>query len=342
MKRSIKFLLVVVTVAVTLFLGDNILKANVDAWPFLEVSKDNTTVCYPFYTRDKDFTMLLNFYVKSNHGKDTHIFWPFVKFSDGKLTKVIPFWFAENSNNFALLPFIVHNEDSTFWLVPPVYTKDSGDYLAIYPFFIKSKTSTFFFPDVYLEDDGNKIFRTVFPFYKHEYTKKNPLNSFNYRLMNYVHNVNENGDDYTSFFPFYENSLFDKGNQQKLIMFPYIYKQDKKEGFKQHIVFPFYASNESKKGNSTWCLNYYSKHSENIDELDVFPFFGNKNEKLDQGEKKNNLWVMWPLYSKEIITNNEGAVLSSKKRFLIFENEKTSSGRRTLSLFGFVVREEIN
>ena len=341
MRRRMKLMSGMIAVIGTMFFGSSMLKADIDAWPLLEVDKDSTTVCYPFYTHDGDFTMILNLYAKTNHGKDTHIFWPFVKFSDGRLVRVVPFWFSENADEFFLFPLIRETKDYTFWSIPPVYASKDGSYTAVYPFYVKTDSSLFVFPDVYMEEYSSRKSTYVFPFYKYSYDK-NSDNHFEFRFMNYIREVNGSNKDYTAFFPFYEHTLRNDGRRESMMLFPYLYKYDERRELTRHTVLPFYSTQKSKSEDYTWCLNYYSKKTKRSDELKFYPFFGIEHEKMYGGRKKEDFWVMWPFYSKETVTDKTGEVVSSKKRFLIFSNDKEEDGTRTFSILGFVIREKVN
>jgi len=304
MKKEIR-LIIFVSVMIIVFLTSIRMMADVDMWPLYEKTKDSQTVCYPLYCQDKDFKMILNFYVKSNNGKDTHIFWPFIKFSEGRLSRVAPFWFSDNSSEYVLLPFLIHNSHGTLWTIPPVYVDQSKEVKAVIPFYIKGEDEKYIFPNIVIGEDDESKSLNVFPIFK-----------------NYA-------------------SKLEKG-KKTLWFLLYEYLSEPSKELQRYSVYPFGSVQNSPEKSFVWLLNYYSSLSPTGRSLKVYPFFGVENKKLQEKRTYNKFWLMWPFYSREEVINAEGEVLSSKKEFLIFSNEKRMSGKRTFSILGFVVRERLD
>jgi hypothetical protein len=59
-------------------------RADVDLWPFLELSDRQTTVMYPFYVHEGDFMMVFPAYYRTNEGHDHHVLWPLAKHLEQK------------------------------------------------------------------------------------------------------------------------------------------------------------------------------------------------------------------------------------------------------------------
>jgi len=304
MKKEIRMMVFLFVVSIVCMSGMNIM-ADVDMWPLYEKTEDSQTICYPLYCRDRDFRMFLNFYVKSNNGKDTHIFWPFIKFSDGRLTRVAPFWFSDTSSEYVLLPFLIHNKRGTLWTVPPVYLDSKKDIKAVIPLYIKGEDKKYIFPDIIIGEDDESKSLNIFPFFKN-YTSK-----------------------------------LEKGKKE-LWFLSYENLSEPSKELQRYSVYPFGSVQNSPEKSFVWLLNYYSSLTPEGNSLSLYPFFGVENKKIQEERTYNKFWVMWPLYSKEEVVNKNGKVLSSKKQFLIFTNEKRMSGKRTFSILGFIVRERMD
>jgi hypothetical protein len=101
-------------------------RAEVDAWPLLEVSDDSTVVLYPLYVKEGDFLMMAPFYYRTDSGRDHHVLWPVLKVSDGDIERVAPFYFR-SGEDFTLLPLIHQTPDYTAWSLPPLVVRHQGD-----------------------------------------------------------------------------------------------------------------------------------------------------------------------------------------------------------------------
>src|SRR5690242_2902396 len=77
---------------------------SVDLWPFYESTNDSTVVMWPFYDHEGKFLMVFPFYYRTNEGKDHHIVWPIVKFSEGRLTRLAPVWYSQDADTFTIFP----------------------------------------------------------------------------------------------------------------------------------------------------------------------------------------------------------------------------------------------
>ena len=306
MKKEILKKMLLVLVGVGLLCGFNYkLKADIDAWPVLEVTKNSTTICYPFYTKERDFMMILNFYVKAIQGKDVHIFWPFIKVSDGHIERVAPFWFSDNTNEFTLLPFMSKTKDRFLWFIPPIYTNNSAGTKVVFPFMIKNKNFVYIFPNIYTSKNDNYSTLKVFPFYNSEVYKGRTSSKSTYkRFLSYVRKDSD-VEDVTAIYPFYYSS-----NQ--------------------------FAAERTK----FWLLNYYSEKSPKQVKTTLFPFFSTSKRENANGHV-DDFSVLWPLYSKKTYKDLRGNITGTDKQFLVFRN-KNINGRRIFSILGCVIREAVN
>ena len=112
--------------------------AEVHAWPFLEVSEDETTVFYPFFSRDESLLMVFPLYYRFKERSEHHVLWPLIKVQDGHLNRVFPFWFSSDQDSFTFFPFVFHDQGGTIVTIPPMKLAPSGSLEALYPFYGKS------------------------------------------------------------------------------------------------------------------------------------------------------------------------------------------------------------
>lgn len=453
---------------------------DLDMWPFLKLSEDHNVVCWPVYEQDGAFKMIFPFYYKTNQGRESHVFWPIVKFKDGHLERVMPFWF-NHDDSFVCLPFLIQNKKMTLWTVPPVYIENDSDFTAAIPFYLKNKNQQFIFPNIYLADkkeysetalwpiysnvdsrhdaipNSFKLlpykkswsektgynYQAVYPFYKHE---KDPENSSNSLQIGNYFSGKDRASSYKTIFPFYstgENfadessytwfaNYFSKDNPKKLeaTVFPFshyeknkvtgegklwclnyirksttdsskntflpilsygsdqdssyfwcmnyyhgvspekrqtvffpMYKYVKSEGkdavnslwilpylrewnesgsISHSAFYPIFSYKRNKDRSSFWCGNYLSRKSENSDSLAVFPFYGKSRKRLHDGYSKESRTIFWPFYERKQRKNPDGKVIASNSRFLFFNNELKTNGKRNLKVFDWVVREQVN
>jgi len=117
-------------------------RAEVDWWPLFQKSEEGMTVLYPLYVREGDFQMIFPFYYRTNQGRDTHLLWPLIKLSEGRIERVAPFWFSADDDEFTLFPLIHRDSDATITLIPPMYTRADGTQTTFVPFYSVSETKS--------------------------------------------------------------------------------------------------------------------------------------------------------------------------------------------------------
>lgn len=335
----------VISVVAMLLLPVQLMSANtdVDLWPLLELSDDTTTVCYPFYSREGKFKMILNLYVNADDGQEHHVFWPFVKFSEGRLERLAPFYFSDTPNEFIMFPFMFQTRDYTLWTVPPVYMTKDGDFNAVIPFYIRNKSSLFVFPNIFIKEDLNGKSVDVFPFYSYSHKRVQNSVKDELRIGNYFHS--ENFERTSSvFFPLYAKEIAKNSQADSSFMIvPYYHEWCDEKNYSKHVFAPFFATKTSNEESYTWLLNYYNYKSESKSTLNIFPFYGATEEVDYQRETtKESMWIVWPFYSREREIGNNGKVIAKNNRFLIFSNDLGRSGKRTFSVLGQVISERMN
>ena len=112
-------------------------RSDVDLWPFLEISDRSTTVLYPFYVREGKFLMMFPFYYRTNEGQDHHFVWPLVKFSEGRLKRILPLWLSPREGEYTLFPIFRWTPRQILWPVPPIYLKRDGTFRLVPPLYAK-------------------------------------------------------------------------------------------------------------------------------------------------------------------------------------------------------------
>ena len=111
--------------------------AEVHLWPLFESTETSTTILYPFYVQEKDFTMVFPFYYGAREGNEQHFLWPLVKIADGRLARVTPIWFSEREGSFFLFPLVMKKDDRFLSVFPPIYYEKGTNTLAVMPLFSK-------------------------------------------------------------------------------------------------------------------------------------------------------------------------------------------------------------
>lgn len=233
-------------------------QADVDLWPLLELSENETTIMYPLYVNEPRFQMIFPFYYKASESRDTHILWPLVKFHDGKLERAAPFYFRDN-DNYTFFPVIRQTEDYTLWFIPPMFFDKDGDFSAIVPLYIRSNESMFLFPNTYWHRDADDEVDhwSFWPFM----TRDKRGNKDYVRVLNYAHSIKRDKEWWT-FFPLYFRGKSDESDTTWMTL----YYRSESENRKERCLFPlFHASEEAHSdGSSERTRNYlwplYRRH----------------------------------------------------------------------------------
>lgn len=113
-------------------------RADVDLWPLFEKSPERTTILYPLFVKEGEFTMIFPFYYRTDSGRDQHYLWPIAKVSEGRLERLAPVWFSDEAGEFTLFPLISRDERGTTTLIPPMYTRHDGSQRTVVPFYSRS------------------------------------------------------------------------------------------------------------------------------------------------------------------------------------------------------------
>ena len=332
-KKAIIWIFLTVFLAGTLvFLGPA--SADIKAWPFLEVTDEDTTIMYPFYVSEPDFRMIFPFYYNTNDRRDHHFLWPLVKFSDDELTRFAPFWFREQDRTFTLLPLIRQTPDSTLWFLPPMYFTRDGSFSAVFPFYVKNNNKLFVFPNIYRKTEYNRTTHfNVFPLYQYKIEADG-------KFQHFAFIAGKKQDRYSAtswFLPLYLK--MQTPEKERLWLFPYYH--DEVRGESTSMLLPIYRRKQFHDGDSLQLLTYYRHMTEQKNQTAIFPLFSFKDQLLPNGSHRKSDWALWPIYSKKETTSVYGEVLTRKRRFLVFTDELAEDGSRTMSILGIPVREDL-
>jgi len=314
------------------FCIDNIY-ANIDAWPLLEINDESTTILYPLFVKEKNFTMIFPFYFNTNQGKDHHFFWPLVKISEDRLKRALPFWLSED-NDFTLFPLLRQTPKYTFWSVPPMYFQNDDNFSAIIPFYIKNKNKLFIFPNIYRNKNKKKIKNfIVFPFV--DYYNDNFTKSINYLYLT-GNKISENHES-KWFLPFYYSCI--EKNLNSLWILPYYYRNSKYQVITE--FFPVYSKTKGINHESLRIFNYYTEKKLNKKSKGIFPFYHYVVSNKGNNEKGYVIELFASLYKKELVLSENGKIIEKKRRFLFFSDELNRNGKRQFKIFDSVISERM-
>jgi hypothetical protein len=292
-------------------------RADVDLWPLLEVDHDTTTVLYPFYVHEGDFLMVFPVYYRTDEGHEHHVLWPLFKMRDGRVTRVAPIWYSSDPNKFWIFPLAYHDAKSTFLLVPPACFR--GDELqAVLPLYVRSKS-----PDSDWLVVGPRLFGW----------HQTPDADHVFAGVLFDHVSRPNGSWDTSLVPI--AWAFGGPDRRGLLVPPAYFERS--SGRDVSAVLPLLWSSKTPDESHLWLAGYWRAHTPDSDSLAMYPFFSTKTSHQDTSE----LSILWPIYNRKQTVDQNGDVTRRHRRFLAFADDLTPQ-RRSLSLFGFVVRETTN
>jgi hypothetical protein len=297
-------------------------RADVDLWPFLEISDSGTTVLYPFYVHEGNFLMIFPFYYRTNEGRDHHFLWPFVKVHEGRLSRAAPIWFSEEEDHFLLVPLAYRTPEETFFLIPPIYMTRDERVLAVLPFYVRARAS----------EDEEKVWIA-------------------WRLFGWFRE--RGGTDY------FAGYLFDYGShaeQWNASLFPVLWTWGGSEdrgfilppGYFRHTattrfagVAPLFHREYGPDSSALWLMPYYGSQGPGADSATaLLPFFWTSQTHDRSADTTTaSEWIAWPLYRRIETTRASGEVVSRERGFLFFSDELEHQ-ERTFSVLGIAVTHE--
>jgi hypothetical protein len=331
-------------------------RADVDLWPLLEITDESTTVLYPLYVREGPFLMIFPLYYRTNEGRDHHLLWPFMKFSEGRLERVSPIWFAPQEGEFTLFPIIRQTEDYTLLSVPPVYLRRDGAFRAVFPLFWRSTTdaadTTVTLPGYYRrrESDGRRI-DMLWPLMRWDRDAEDDRLHVAWRLFGWDRTPDlekrwfgylyhrERGPERWWHLVVPILSVYEERGKSGFYLFPYYRKRGPHRSLTG--VFPFWEEQIEGDARGLWILPYYGYRSPAKTKTFVVPFFLHTRESERQPSDVTREWlsILWPLYSRTERRAADGRLVERHRRFAFFSDSLDESGTRTFRILGIPVIE---
>jgi hypothetical protein len=73
----------------------------------------------------------------------------------------------------------------------------------------------------------------------------------------------------------------------------------------------------------------------------IFPVYAYTSETNAANERTESLNLFWPLYERSVARAANGQTTEQSRRFLLFSDERDAQGRRTFSVLGIPVSEQL-
>lgn len=280
-------------------------RAEVDAWPLLEVSEDSTVVMYPLYVKEGDFLMVAPFYYRTSSARDHHVLWPLLKVSDGEIERVAPFYFR-SGEDFTLFPLIHQRPDYTVWSLPPLVVRHRAE-----------RRDWFALPNLYVSTEKGEL-RRLRSVGLLDFERRDAARDLGFLLLGSAHWGD--AERQLGFFP----------------LFDYASSSDK-----NHLWSPIFSRFVSPGSYSLRVGTYLRETTPDTRSLAVFPLFSASDHRTADQAQETSLHILWPLYKRSELRDATGALLERQRRFLIFSDALERSGRRTLRVLGIAVRETL-
>jgi hypothetical protein len=315
-------------------LGSPSARADIDLWPFLEVSDDSTTVLYPFYVHEDEFLMVFPFYYRTNEGRDHHVVWPIAKFSEGRVKRLAPLWFSEEEDSFTLIPLVHRTPEYTLWLIPPVWQARSGEYQAVMPLYYRSQHDLWTVPWYHRSrDPGEPATDGLFPLFYSERGKDAREFSLGVFLFRSAWSPERES---TLLFPLYYSAR--EGDTRDLWVLPYYQRRSPTRSLTG--VLPLFEKDREGDRTSLMAVPYYQVRAPNENTTALFPFFRSAH-RVDpaDGHVHRGFSLLWPFYTRDEERDKGGRLVSRYRRFLFFSDELTPDHKRVFRMLGIAVIE---
>jgi hypothetical protein len=289
-----------------------------DLWPLAEFSDERTMVLYPLYEREGNFEMIFPFYYRTNQGRDHHFVWPIAKVSEGRLTRLAPFWYSADADTFTIFPLLRQTPDYTCWTVPPIYTRHDGKFKAVWPFYAQSPNLLFVAPSFVRTTEGNNTRAMMIPFY---FSNRSPERASYEVPILFSYATDRSGYDLW-LLPFWRS---EHGAEQEAMLLPFYFRS-------AHAV-------SGGQANRLWLLPWVQGTSPSGRYHGLLPLYFYSQQEANQGNVRQSFNLLWPVYQREVTRSLGGAELAYYHRFLCFSEAKKTDGTRVLSLLGIPIHE---
>lgn len=313
--------------------------ADIDAWPLLEIDEDTTTVAYPFFVIDGDLQMFFPLYYRTNEARDHHLLWPLVKVSDGKLTRVAPFYFSAQDDRFTLFPLIHQTRDSTWWLFPPIYLSRDDEFHAVFPLYAHAERTTWIAPNLRLDlNDAGDLTR-VRSFGVFDWQRSGAQSELD---ALWIAGYKRGGTrTHTRFLPLF--SVTKSPSLSSTWVGPVNYADGTDamgRDLSRVCVLPLFCYDERGDLRKRFVGPWYDWQTEKRRSKGVFGLIGTRREVAPDGNETHELSLLAWSYSRKIVRSNEGDLIERRRRFLVFTDRMSPEGR-SFAILGFPIWEEI-
>lgn len=311
-------------------------RPKIDAWPFLELDDDTTTVLYPLFSKEGDSVTAFPFYYRTNDGRDHHVLWPMAKVSEGRVERVAPFWFS-GEESYTFFPLIHRTKESTLLLVPPSMWTHDGDFAAFLPFYARVDDDAFYAPNVFVSretgPDGERVLSglNVFPLFGFGRAANGPRRTLTMLLLAQTQWGGEGRESY----------LVPLGGLRTGSTDDFVWLLNTYRSRDVKLFAPLYYQRSKPDDRERWVLSWREKRSPARDVSAVYPFYATTSERLDDGRLGRKQSVLWPIYRRDEVRSSEGRRESRTRRFLFFKDETQADGSRRFSILGWPVSETI-
>ena len=308
---------------------------NIDLWPLLEISDESTTVLYPFYVHQGKFLMLFPFFYRTHEGRDHHLVWPFVKFSEGRLTRLLPVWFSPKEGEYTLFPLFRWTPQEIFWPLPPTYLQRDGGLRLILPLYAKRGDKEVIPPTFYRVREEDKPVRIgIWPILEYRGSPERK----SAHLLRFLRS--EWGEEFFWFRLWPLFSWHREKDSRSLWLVPFHY--DSSEKHTDISIYPIFASRSDEETSGFWLAPFLYASSPRgfktfflgIFDIRRWSMAGTENVQRSQtflGIKALSV------YRRSTVTSPEGELLERKRRLLIFSDQLEPSGKRSFRVLGIPV-----
>ena len=276
--------------------------------------------------------MVFPLYTRTNRTRDHHLLWPLVKISEGRLTRLAPLYFAAHEDEFTLFPLIRQTQDYVVWSVPPVYVDRHEKFWTLFPLYLRNDDLHVAFPNLYFENGPDGV-RRLGSFGIFDYAREG--DDLAVHTLFGIAGVGFGGDTSWSYLaPFYARR--EDPELEELFILPYYSARGVERD--TTVFFPFYLRNDTADEHLLQIGPYYESRSARHETAGVFPFY-EVGEARASGRKQHSLSVLWPLYERNEVVDEQGTLLRRQRRFLLFSDALDEDGNRTLRILGIPVME---
>ena len=305
---------------------------------------------YPFYARfQSGYFVFPALYRNKTAQEDVWGFLPFywrASEGDKRTLWALPYYQKRGGGESctAVLPFFsrtVAAEAESLWVMPYYQLRAPDEVVTkVWPFFSRSavgdEESLWLLPYERTRSPQRSS-DTVWPVFHRSHDSKGS------NLWFLLYYQMQSPDKYCHiFWPLFERSA--EGKKKILWTFPY-YQERSPEG-STTAVWPIFARTRKDETESRWVIPYYQKRGPQETYTALYPLggFGRKTVEAAQGKesgRRTTLWMLGPLFRREMEKSAKGEILSYSRRFLAFSDEKERSGRRVFRILGFPVTERM-